>query len=181
MIEDRFKHTKFKVEIPEPRYHIYEEKPGEAERAIEKLHDIPFDEEKVREIIRKSKENFGQKFLFPALKNIGKEFGCIPRKIPELFSKETRFDPAHVLGVITFYSMFVGKPQILVCTGLSCSMRGSERILRNLKEKAKEIEVREWVCLGRCEMGPCALIPFKKVFSEITDEDIDKIVTSSHG
>ena len=48
--------------------------------------------------------------------------------------------PAHVHGVVTFYTMYrqrpMGKYHIQVCTTLSCMLRGSDELVEHLKQEA---------------------------------------------
>ena len=77
--------------------------------------------------------------------------------------------PEHVvLGVVTFYTMFnkapVGRHKLEVCTNVSCMLRGSDRILKHLRERL-HVEVGgttadgrftlvEAECLGSCGTAP---------------------------
>lgn len=74
----------------------------------------------------------------------------------------------HVLGVVTFYTMFnkkpVGKHKIEVCTNVSCMIRNSDRILRHIQDRLqigigettpdKRFTLVEAECLGACGGAP---------------------------
>lgn len=74
----------------------------------------------------------------------------------------------HVLGVVTFYTMFnkkpVGRHKIEVCTNVSCMLRNSDRILKHVEEKLgigvgettadNKFTLVEAECLGSCGTAP---------------------------
>lgn len=119
--------------------------------------------------------------LLPVLNDVKMKYGTIyieyMEKIAELFNVH----PSFVLGVASFYTMlegFDGKAEIYVCNSLPCYLNGSEEILEEFKKKADDdVEVREWVCLGRCEFAPVVHIPYtEKSFGHVTKDDVDRII-----
>ena len=83
-------------------------------------------------------------------------------------AKRLGVSPAHVHGVVTFYTMYKPKPSgryhIQVCTTLSCMLRGSDELVGHL-EKKLGIKVGETTpdgkfslvraeCLGSCDTAP---------------------------
>ena len=76
--------------------------------------------------------------------------------------------PAYVRGVATFYTMFykepMGKCHVQVCTNLSCTLRGAEKIVRGLEDRLgvkvgqttgdKLFSLSEVECLGSCGTAP---------------------------
>ena len=74
----------------------------------------------------------------------------------------------HVLGVVTFYTMFnkkpVGKHKIEVCTNVSCMIKNSDKILQHIQERLnigigettpdKRFTLVEAECLGACGGAP---------------------------
>lgn len=54
--------------------------------------------------------------------------------------------------------------KISVCTGYSCRLNASERLLERLQKavdaaaKAGEITVAETFCMGECDSGPCVRV-----------------------
>jgi NADH-quinone oxidoreductase subunit E len=75
---------------------------------------------------------------------------------------------AHVMGVVTFYSLFnrrpVGKHQVWVCRTLSCALRGSEELLRHCQERLDihpgettadgRVTLHTAECLASCGSAP---------------------------
>ncbi len=130
---------------------------------------------------RKAEFPEGTSALLPTLNDIKKNFGVIYQEYMEKLSQLFGVSPAYVLGVASFYTMlhgFDGKAEIYVCNSLPCYLKGSEKILESFRKKAPEdVEVREWVCLGRCEFAPVVHIPYtEKSFGNVEEEDVDKII-----
>ena len=93
-------------------------------------------------------------------------------------SQESEAWVAHILGVtrsqvreaVSFYTMFhtqpVGRRELRVCTSLPCLLRGSGKVLDQIKKSLKigpgqttsgqEITLTEVECLCACEMSPMA-------------------------
>ena len=97
--------------------------------------------------------------------------------------------PIEVREVVTFYTMFrrrpVGRRVVQVCSNLSCTLMGGERILDYLKKKLA-IGVGETTsdgrftlttveCLGACEQAPCLMIDFD-YHGNLTEEKIVAIL-----
>jgi NADH:ubiquinone oxidoreductase subunit E len=90
---------------------------------------------------------------------------------------------AHVYGLATFYSAFStsrkGQIEIRACDGISCYLKGSERIITKLKERlGVEEKQTTWDgkyslervhCLGLCSIGPN--VSFNEKIYSGTDED----------
>jgi len=143
-----------------------------------------YENQKIKEIYENRKKEFeeGNSFLVPALNDIKREFGVVYLEYIEELSKLSNLSPSYILGVATFYTMlegFDGKAEIYVCTSLPCALKGGEELIEKFKEKAegKDVEVREWVCLGRCEFAPVVHIPYtEKSFGHVEEKDIDEII-----
>ncbi len=64
----------------------------------------------------------------------------------------------------------------------SCAERGSERLQKYMKARAKElgianIRVNSAGCLDRCELGPCVVIYPEGVWYRVdTTEDVDAVL-----
>lgn len=119
--------------------------------------------------------------LLPALHLVQEQTGWItPEAAREL---ATIFDlhPIQVMEVVSFYNMFYDRPQgrhhVHVCTNLSCSLRGSRELLRQLEQhlgiEAGETTKDGRVTLGREEcLGACAWAPVLRV-DETYHENLD--------
>ncbi|HEY8943082.1 MAG TPA: NAD(P)H-dependent oxidoreductase subunit E [Polyangiaceae bacterium] len=97
--------------------------------------------------------------------------------------------PAHVKGVVTFYTLFnqhpVGKHQVWVCQTLSCALRGSESILRHCEKrlgchvgetsKDGKVTLRTAECLAACGTAPVMQVD-KTYYENLTIAEVDRIL-----
>ncbi|MGD0339000.1 MAG: NAD(P)H-dependent oxidoreductase subunit E [Bacteroidota bacterium] len=98
---------------------------------------------------------------------------------------------AHILGVVTFYTMFntkkIGKYHIQVCTNISCQLLGSETIMEYVSKKTgcKKGEtspdglftLSEVECLGSCGTAPMMQVN-DDYYEDLTFDKIDAIIAS---
>ncbi len=79
--------------------------------------------------------------VLPALWMIQEQDGYISMKSMRYVSELIGVPYGHVFGVVSFYSMFhqrrVGKHHIQICTNISCSLLGAERLCDYLKKKVE--------------------------------------------
>lgn len=75
--------------------------------------------------------------------------------------------PAYLSAVATFYDMLRTKPDgsryVYVCTSVACHLRNADAVYEAIKEAAdmiglEDVEVREFECLGACDMAPMASV-----------------------
>ncbi len=75
--------------------------------------------------------------------------------------------PAYLSSVATFYDMLRTKPSgsryVYVCTSVACYGRNAKAVYDAIAEQARDqgledVEVREFECLGACDMAPMASI-----------------------
>jgi NADH-quinone oxidoreductase subunit E len=97
--------------------------------------------------------------------------------------------PAHIKGVVTFYTLFnqkpVGKHQVWVCKTLPCALRGSTRILSHCEERLGihagettedgKVTLRTAECLASCGTAPMMQVD-KDYFENLTFEKVDEIL-----
>ena len=98
--------------------------------------------------------------------------------------------PIQVYEVATFYSMFetkpVGRHSISVCTNLSCSLCGSDEIVRHIEQKlgiktgestadGKFFLKREEECLAACVGAPMMMVDHH-YYENLTTERVDEIL-----
>jgi NADH:ubiquinone oxidoreductase subunit E len=92
--------------------------------------------------------------------------------------------PAYLSSVATFYDMLrtkpVGSRYIYVCTSVACHLRQASEVYTAIKEAAddiglEDVEVREFECLGACDMAPMASVDGRYV-GPLTDEDASELV-----
>jgi hypothetical protein len=73
--------------------------------------------------------------------------------------------PAYLSSVASFYDMLnekpVGRRHVYVCTSVACHMSRAKRVYDAIAEAGKDledVEIREFECLGACDMAPMASI-----------------------
>ena len=89
---------------------------------------------------------------------------CSPEAIEQV-ACVMRLTPAYLTAVATFYDMFstvpVGRNAVYVCTNISCSLRGADKLYAAMQEAAgddPDLNVRAFECLGACDIAPMASV-----------------------
>jgi NADH-quinone oxidoreductase E subunit len=127
-----------------------------------------------------------QAALLPVLHVAQEEFGHLPDEAIELVSRTLDVSPAHIFGVITFYTMFhrekQGRNELMVCTNISCMLRGGYDILKHIETrlgiKAGEttadgaFSIVEEECLAACANAPM-MICGEQYFLDLTPAKVD--------
>lgn len=129
--------------------------------------------------------------LVPLLMELQKEYRRISPEHIEGIAAYLETTPAHVLGVVTFYTMLSlkerGEHHVYLCKTLPCWLRGAEEILKRFEERLGieansgevtpdgkfSLETAE--CIGLCEMAPCILVGDKR-YGDLTPEMVDRII-----
>jgi len=97
--------------------------------------------------------------------------------------------PNHIYGVLTFYSMYSTKPRgkniIRLCESPPCYIKGSENILRKLREllgvktgettKDGVFTLELCACLGVCGNAPVMMVN-NDVYGDLTEERVEEII-----
>jgi NADH:ubiquinone oxidoreductase subunit E len=92
--------------------------------------------------------------------------------------------PAYLSSVATFYDMLrtkpVGSRYVYVCTSVACHLRQADEVYEAIKEAAdviglEGVEVREFECLGACDMAPMASVDGRYV-GPLEREDAPELV-----
>lgn len=118
--------------------------------------------------------------LMPVLWMAQKKFGWISDETMEYVAGLVGVTKAHVLGVVTFYTMYFDKPMgryhIQVCTNVSCMLRGGEEIYKNVSKELGighrqctpdgKFSLEEVECMGAC--GGAPMIAVNEDFFENT-------------
>ncbi len=113
-----------------------------------------------------------QAAMMGTLRLVQELVGWIPPDAMRQVAAKLEVHASKVLEVATFYVMFhtqkPGKYVIDVCTNVSCSLCGAEKLLSHLERKlnchAREttadgrFTLRETECLGSCGTAPCLQI-----------------------
>ena len=130
-----------------------------------------------------------QAALLPVLHLAQDEFGYLPDEALNLVAETLQLPAAHVFGVITFYTMFhrekSGRNELMVCTNVSCMLRGGYEILHHIEGrlgiKAGEstpdgaFHLVEEECLAACADAPMAICE-RKYFLKLEPATIDAMI-----
>jgi NADH:ubiquinone oxidoreductase subunit E/NAD-dependent dihydropyrimidine dehydrogenase PreA subunit len=110
--------------------------------------------------------------LIPVLQAVNEQYNHLPKNILKYVSQELEVPLSQTYHVATFYTSFSLKPRgkhlIKVCMGTACHVRGSPRVLDEIKRHL-EIEPGETTddgmftletvnCLGACALGPVVVV-----------------------
>jgi NADH-quinone oxidoreductase subunit E len=125
----------------------------------------------------------------PALWAVQRRYGwCTPEGI-EQAAAVMQVTPGYLESVASFYDLFrlepEGEHQVLVCTNISCWLRGADRLLERFCEAAGmdgpgssedgKLFVRGFECLGACDIAPMASID-ERYYGPLTEEDAEAAV-----
>ncbi|MCD6482310.1 MAG: NADH-quinone oxidoreductase subunit NuoE [Candidatus Izimaplasma sp.] len=127
--------------------------------------------------------------LIPILHKAEKMYGYIPIEIQNLISEKLKMSNATIYGVATFYAMFhtepTGKYHIGVCTGTTCHLNGSSKLLKHLEQKLGIVEGETTIdgqftivpvkCIGNCDLAPNMTVN-GKVYNSVTINKIDNLI-----
>jgi NADH-quinone oxidoreductase E subunit len=130
-----------------------------------------------------------QAALLPVLHVAQDQFGYLPDEALELVAATLELSPAHVFGVITFYTMFHrekhGRNELMVCTNISCMLRGGYEILHHIEKKLgiKPGETTadgafmlvEEECLAACANAPM-MICGSQYYLDLDEKKVDTIL-----
>ncbi|HEX8856505.1 MAG TPA: NAD(P)H-dependent oxidoreductase subunit E [Thermoleophilaceae bacterium] len=87
---------------------------------------------------------------------------CSPEALRQV-AAVMRVTPAYLSMLATFYDMLntepVGRHYVYVCTSVSCHLRNAQALaeaMKAAKQEGDDVNVREFECLGACDMAPMA-------------------------
>jgi NADH:ubiquinone oxidoreductase subunit E len=98
--------------------------------------------------------------------------------------------PAYLSSVATFYDMLRTKPvgarYVYVCTSVACHLRHADEVYEAIREAAEVIdlegvEIREFECLGACDMAPMASVDGRFVGPLTTDDARELVLHVKEG
>jgi len=130
-----------------------------------------------------------QALVLPVLWLAQEQFGSISTETMRYVADLLRVPFSHILGVVTFYTMFhqkpTGKHHIEVCTNISCMLRGSGILLQYLEQKlgikAGETTadgkwtISEVECMGACGGAPMCAVG-EEYHENLTTEKLDRVL-----
>ena len=122
----------------------------------------------------------------PALAAAQKVHGwCSPEALRQV-AAVMRVTPAYLSSVATFYDMLrtepIGRRYVYVCTSVACHMRDAKSVYdaiatEALEQDLQDCDVREFECLGACEMAPMASVDGRYV-GPLDESDAAELVSA---
>jgi NADH-quinone oxidoreductase subunit E len=91
---------------------------------------------------------------------------CSPEALRQV-AAVMQVTPAYLSSVATFYDMLRTEPSgsryVYVCTSVACHVRNARKVYEALADEAEAqglegVELREFECLGACDMAPMASV-----------------------
>ncbi|MBD3413715.1 MAG: NADH-quinone oxidoreductase subunit NuoE [Candidatus Aminicenantes bacterium] len=145
-------------------------------------------QKKIKELISRYPKK--QAAILPVIHLVQRELGHISEDSEQWVADLLEISPVRVREVVTFYSMLsqkpLGKYHIQVCTNLSCSILGAEKLIEHLSHKLgiKPGETSEdgkftlttVECLGACEQAPNIMVNYD-YYGHVDKEKVDQILS----
>ena len=144
---------------------------------------------KIKEICDAHGNDAGE--LINILHETQNALGYLPKEVQIMVARNLGIPANRVNGVVSFYAFFTEKPKgkhpISVCLGTACYVRGSDKVLDEVK-KVLGIEVGETTpdgvfsldclrCVGACGLAPVMMIG-GKVFGNVDPKNVKRILES---
>ena len=113
-----------------------------------------------------------QAALLPVLWVAQETWGWISREAAEEVARILELSPAHVDGVLTFYTMYnlypVGRHLLQFCTSISCHLAGAEALAERCKKRLGvdwgettpdgRFTLQEVECIAGCDRAPSMMV-----------------------
>jgi NADH-quinone oxidoreductase subunit E len=108
---------------------------------------------------------------------------CSPEAIRQV-AAVMQVTPAYLSSVATFYDMLrterPARGYVYVCTSVACHLRNARRVYEALADEASaqgvdDLDVREFECLGACDMAPMASVDGRYV-GPLTTADVPEVI-----
>ena len=167
---------------------------------IPELHEVDCPED-LRERIESAMSKYPEirSASIPALWAVQRRYGwCSPDGIRQA-AAVMGVTPAFLESVASFYDLLrlepLGRNRVLVCTNISCWMRGADELLDALCDAAGvdpheaahggassadgELFVSAFECLGACDVAPMASVD-ERYFGPLEDGDAEALVAQLH-
>jgi len=110
---------------------------------------------------------------------------CSPEAIAQV-AAVMRVTPAYLSSLATFYDMLrtepVGSRYVYVCTSVACCLRDAKTVHDAIADEAErqgleDCDIREFECLGACDMAPMASVDGRYV-GPLSTADAPEIVAA---
>ena len=147
----------------------------------------PERERKLQEILERYPTKMA--VTLPLLHLCQEQEGYISQEVIEFVARRLDVSPAHVKGVVTFYTLFnqekPGKHQVWVCRTLPCALRGAYDVIEHCEKRLGikcgettsdgKVTLRTAECLASCGTAPMMQVD-KEYHENLTRERVDAIL-----
>ncbi|MCB9799181.1 MAG: NAD(P)H-dependent oxidoreductase subunit E [Candidatus Omnitrophica bacterium] len=128
--------------------------------------------------------------LLEILHLVMETYGYVSVEAEEAVADYLKLPPMDVHEVVTFYTLYYRQPKAKtrfnVCRTLSCSLAGSDRLIKHFEEKLGikagqksadgKCGLQAVECLGACEMAPMLQVNDDEYVGGLTKERIDELI-----
>jgi NADH-quinone oxidoreductase subunit E len=122
--------------------------------------------------------------VIPALHAAQQRHGyCLPEALQQV-AAVMRVTPAYLTSIASFYDMLklepAGRHSVYVCTSVACMPKHAKRVYDAIFEAGADLpdtEIREFECLGACDMAPMASVDGRYV-GPLDASDAPEIVSA---
>lgn len=130
-----------------------------------------------------------QSSLIPMLQSAQTALGYLPVDAMRAIARHLTVPPALVEGVASFYAQFrfnkPGRHRVTVCSGTACYVRGSRKLLDDIKADLKigsgettadgAVSLESVSCFGACALAPVVVLD-NKVLRQQTSEKMKTVI-----
>lgn len=116
-------------------------------------------------------------------------FGFLDNDLLLFIAYSLKLPPSRVYGVATFYHFFTLKPQgkhtCVVCLGTACYVKGAEKVMNAVQERAKiragettpdnQLSLLTARCIGACGIAPAVVYDGKVAAKQTPEAAVEKI------
>jgi NADH:ubiquinone oxidoreductase subunit E len=157
--------------------------PERSPQEIPELHEVDCPEELRAEIEeRMARYPDRRSASIPALHAAQAVHGwCSPTALRQV-AAVMQVTPAFLSSVASFYDQLnetnVGRNHVYVCTSVACVMSRAKRVYEALAKAGEDLadtEIREFECLGACDMAPMASVNGRYI-GPLEESDAEEIV-----
>lgn len=150
-----------------------------------------FNEEELKKVEDiKSRYPDSQAALLPVLWMVQEKEGWISEDSMRYVGDLLQVSYEHILGVVTFYTMFNKKPRgkyhLQICTNVSCMLRGGYDLFKLASDKLgiknnettpdNMFTIEEVECLGSCGTAPMIQVNNKEYYENLTVDSFEKLI-----
>ncbi len=124
--------------------------------------------------------------VLPALAAAQKVHGwCSPEALRQV-AAVMQVTPAYLSSLASYYDMLrtepIGSRYVYVCTSVACHVRDARAVYEAIAQEARDqeledVEVRNFECLGACDMAPMASVDGRYV-GPLSEDDAHELVAA---